>query len=69
MSTAYAAHAELCTAIHANEDVDMLTDMHEIFPHLNAYLISGDMFAVAKRGTPHQRKARRKKATEQRVSK
>ncbi len=69
MSTTYAAHAELCTIIHGNEDVDMLTDMHEIFPHLNAYPISGDMFAVSKRGTPHQRKARRKRAAEQRVSK
>ncbi len=67
MSTAYAAHAELCTIIHGNEDVDMLTDMHEIFPRLNAYPISGDMIAVMKLGTPHQRKTRRKKAAEQRI--
>lgn len=66
--SAYSARADLCTVVHANEDVEMLEDMHEIFPHLNEYPISGDMLAVVKRGTPWQRRRRRRQAAEERRS-
>ena len=60
--TRYAAHSELCSAIHANEDVEMLIDMHDDQPDLFAYPISGDMLAVLKRSTSYARKQRRKLA-------
>lgn len=62
----YAAHSELCAAIHANEDVVMLVTMHEDRPDLNGYPISGDMLAVVKRSTPHARKRRRRIAAAER---
>ncbi|WP_449279634.1 hypothetical protein [Leucobacter sp. GX0328] len=54
--------AERCAAVYAREDLAMLVDMHEIFPHLNEYPISGDMLAVIRRGTRAQRRARRLRA-------
>ncbi|MFT4232276.1 MAG: hypothetical protein QM606_05810 [Leucobacter sp.] len=65
--SAYSAHADLCAAVHENEDVEMLVDMHEIFPDLCAYPISGDMLAVVRRGTRAAVQRRRKRATAERT--
>ncbi|WP_024357244.1 hypothetical protein [Leucobacter chironomi] len=68
MSRAYAAHAELCAAIHAHDDAEMLHDMAGEMPELLAYPISGDMLAVVQRATPYDRRARRKRAATERTA-
>lgn len=60
--TAYAAHAELCAAIHAREEVAMLVEMQQDRPDLLAYPVSGDMLAIVKRGSQTTRKRRRRLA-------
>lgn len=68
MSRAYAAHAELCAAIHAHDDAEMLHYMAGDLTELLAYPISGDMLAVVQLGTPYDRRARRKRAAVERAA-
>lgn len=60
--TRYAAHAELTTAVHRTEDVEMLTEMHDADPELFAYPVSGDMLTVAARAGRGVTTRRRRRA-------
>ncbi|WP_024357810.1 hypothetical protein [Leucobacter chironomi] len=66
--SAYSAHAELCAAIHAHDDAEMLHDMAGEMPELLAYPISGDMLAVVQHCGPYERRARRKRAAIERAA-
>ena len=66
--SAYSGHAEMCAAIHANDDVDMLATLAGDMPELRAYPVSGDMLTVVKHADPHARRARRKRAAAERNS-